>query len=327
MLVGELHSSSAVKRHEQNPIITKEDIPYKAECVFNPGVVKYEGKYVMIFRNDYGLSASGFEGVNLGIATSDDGVSWSVREKPFLTLDDIADDEITKVYDPRLTCVEGRIYICFAVDTKHGLRGGIGVTDDLESLKIISMTVPDNRNMALFPEKIGGRYMRLERPFPVYSRYGKDRFDIWMSASPDMVYWGESRLVMAVEDVPFANDKIGPGAPPVKTPHGWLTVFHAVDMDSSRGKNGFEPKWQKRYTAGVALLDLNEPWRVKGMYKKPLLAPEADYEINGGFRNNVIFPGGVIVEPSGEVKIYYGAADTKICLATADIDDLVRLCL
>jgi beta-1,4-mannooligosaccharide/beta-1,4-mannosyl-N-acetylglucosamine phosphorylase len=187
--------------------------------------------------------------------------------------------------------------------------------------------LPDNRNTGLFPERVGGYFVRLDRPFPVYSRTQPERFDIWLSQSPDLRFWGDSRLVLAVEDVPFANRKIGPGAPPIKTPKGWLALFHAVDFDPSRGKNGWEPRWQKRYTAGIMLLDLEDPAKVIGMSKTPLLAPEAPYEVSAGFRNNVIFPGGMVLEDDGEVKIYYGAADTVTCLATADLDDLLRLCL
>jgi beta-1,4-mannooligosaccharide/beta-1,4-mannosyl-N-acetylglucosamine phosphorylase len=190
----------------------------------------------------------------------------------------------------------------------------------------LSISTPDNRNMVLFPEKIGGMYVRLERPFPVYSRGGKERFDIWISDSPDLKYWGNSDLLLAVEDVPYANTKIGPAAPPVKTKKGWLTTFHAVDTDPARGKTGWEAAWKKRYTAGIMLLDLENPKRIIGLCKDPLLAPEAPYETSGGFRNNVIFPGGMILEDSGEVKIYYGAADTVTCLATADVDDLLNLC-
>jgi beta-1,4-mannooligosaccharide/beta-1,4-mannosyl-N-acetylglucosamine phosphorylase len=161
---------------------------------------------------------------------------------------------------------------------------------------------------------------------PVYGRSNKDRFDVWFSDSPDLKYWGNANLVLGVEQVPFADDKLGPAAPPVKTDRGWLTTFHAVDRDDTRGKNGWGTKWPKRYTAGIMLLDLNEPWRVIGLSREPLLAPEAPYETDGGFRNHVIFPGGMILEDSGEVKIYYGAADTVECLATAHVDDLLKLC-
>jgi beta-1,4-mannooligosaccharide/beta-1,4-mannosyl-N-acetylglucosamine phosphorylase len=129
-----------------------------------------------------------------------------------------------------------------------------------------------------------------------------------------------------VEDVPFANDKIGPAAPPIKTDKGWLTTFHAVDLDPERGKNGWEKSWKKRYCAGIMLLDLEDPTKVIGMSKAPLIAPETDYETEKGFRQQVIFPGGMILEPNGEVKIYYGASDTVECLATTTVDELLALC-
>jgi beta-1,4-mannooligosaccharide/beta-1,4-mannosyl-N-acetylglucosamine phosphorylase len=321
-----LISSDKIKRYEYNPILSSEDIPYEADLIFNAGVVKYQGKYVMVFRNDYGyIQGSQFKGTNLGVAFSNDGIRWEVQKKPFFSMEDIQNDEILRLYDPRLTVIDGRCYVCFAVDTRHGLRGGIGVTDDFNKLDIISMTVPDNRNMVLFPEKINGLYTRLERPMPVYSR-GKDRFDTWLSKSPDLKFWGESSLVLPVEAVPFANDKTGPAAPPIKTKKGWLTTFHAVDIDTSRGKNGWEPYWKKCYSAGIMLLDLENPEKIIGMSREPLIAPETDYEARSGFRTNVIFPGGMILEESGEVKIYYGASDTVECLATAHVDDLLELC-
>lgn len=317
-------SSSVIKKRSQ-PVLTYRDIPYNAALIFNAGVAKFKGKYVMIFRNDYGsYEEQKLCGTNLGLALSDDGINWQVSPKPCFELHD---DEINRAYDPRLTVIEDRLYMCFAVDTRHGLRGGIAVTDDLEHFKILSLFLPDNRNMVLFSEKIDGRYVRLERPMPVYSRGGGDRFDMWLSYSPDMKYWGESKLVLAVEDVPFANDKIGPGAPPVKTEKGWLTSFHSVIRDNSRGKHGWENSWQKMYYAGIALLDLKDPSKVLGIYDKPLIAPELSFETEEGFRTDVIFPGGMVLEDNGEVKIYYGAADTVECVATADVNDLIDLCI
>lgn len=326
LLSPALHSSPVIRRYPGNPILTAQDVPFEATLVFNAGVTKFQGKYVMIFRNDYGYEqGSRFKGTNLGIAFSGDGIHWEVRRRPFLTREDIRDEEITRIYDPRLTVLDGRCYLCFAVDTRHGVRGGIGVTEDFEKLDILSMSLPDDRNMVLFPEKIGGKYVRLERPMPVYSR-GGDRFDTWISQSPDLRYWGDSSLLLAVEQVPFANDKVGPGAPPIRTEKGWLALFHAVDIDRGRGKNGWEDRWQKRYCAGVMLLDADDPSRVIGLSREPLIAPEADYETVEGFRQHVIFPGGMIREPDGEVKIYYGASDTVECMATTSVDELLALC-
>lgn len=317
--------SSAPCIHKlDKPVLTKDDIPYNAALIFNAGVAKIDGEYFMLFRNDYGdYDRQILRGTNMGLARSKDGIHWVVSDKPCFAM---RDEEIGRVYDPRLTVMDGKIYVCFAMDTRHGIRGGIAVTDDLESFRILSLSAPDNRNMVLFPEKINGLYARLERPMPVYSR-GRDRFDLWYSESPDLQFWGNTRLVMGVEDVPFANDKIGPGAPPIKTDKGWLIAFHSVIRDHSRGKNGWEDRWQKCYYAGIALLDLNDPSKVIGMYKQPLIAPELPFETDIGFRTHVIFPGGMILEPNGEVKIYYGAADTVECLATAHVDDLIALCL
>lgn len=325
--IGNLISSSVIRRHRDNPILDASRVPYPTALVFNAGVTKFNGKYVMVFRNDYGSverqTLEPHHTTDLGVAFSDDGVHWEVQPKPCFKLHD---QEIIRAYDPRLTVIDGRCYMCFAVDTQHGIRGGVAVTDDFVEFDILSLSTPDLRNMVLFPEKIGGNYMRLERPFTVYSRGGVDRFDMWISESPDLKYWGNSDLLLAVEDVAFANDKIGPAAPPIKTKYGWLTTFHAVDLDPLRGKNGWESSWKKRYTAGLMLLDSDNPKKIIGMYKEPLLAPEVSYEIEGGFRNNVIFPGGMILEEDGEVKIYYGSADTVECLATAHIDDLIQLC-
>jgi beta-1,4-mannooligosaccharide/beta-1,4-mannosyl-N-acetylglucosamine phosphorylase len=326
-LIGKLHSCPIIRRYPENPILTAAHVPYPTALTFNAGVAKFQGRYVMVFRNDHGSvedqTLEPSHTTDLGLAFSKDGIHWEVQPKPVWKL---YDEEIIRVYDPRLTVMDGRVYMCFAVDTQHGVRGGIAVTDDFEKFEILSMSAPDNRNMVLFPEKIGGKYVRLERPFTVYSR-GRDRFDVWISNSPDLKYWGESELLMGVEHVPYANDKIGPAAPPVKTDKGWLTTFHAVDIDPSRGKNGWEASWKKRYTAGIMLLDLDNPKKIVGLYRDPLLAPEAAYETDGGFRNDVIFPGGMVLEDDGEVKIYYGAADTVECLATAHVDDLIRLCL
>lgn len=173
-----------------------------------------------------GFAAGGYDRskvyTNLGIAYSNDGVKWDVQPEPWKVAAQIVDSspEIIRFYDPRLTVIDGRCYLCFAVDTRHGVRGGIAVTDDFDKFEILSMSAPDNRNMVLFPEKIGGLFMRLERPFPEYSRGYQEKFDIWSSKSPDCRYWGDTELVLGMEDVPYANAKIGPAAPPGQDAEG-----------------------------------------------------------------------------------------------------------
>ena len=320
-----LVSHPCISRYPGNPVLTSADVPFASDLVFNAGVIPWQGGYAMVFRNDYGyLGRASFSGTNLGLALSPDGLHWQVEQQPVFS---VQDDEIRRVYDPRLTVIDGEVFMTFAVDTRHGLRGGIAHTADLHHFEILSMSVPDNRNMVLFPQKYHGMYMRLERPMPVYSRGHKDRFDIWWSESPDLVHWGNSQLVAGVEDFPFANDKIGPGTPPVYTEKGWLAITHTVDIDPERGKNGWEDKWTKRYCAAAVLLDKDEPWKMIGHSREPLLAPETEFEAREGFRCNVIFPTAVVPVPDGKLRIYYGAADTVIALAEAKTDDIIALCL
>ena len=317
--------SECIVRCSKNPILSAERIPYPATLIFNAGVAKYQGKYVMVFRNDYGghPGSGHFEGTNIGVAFSSDGVNWEPKPQPWI---EWKTDEISRAYDPRISVINDRCYLCFAVDTRHGIRGGIAVTDDFDRWEVLSLSAPDNRNMVLFPEKVGEKFLRLERPFPVYGRGGPENFDLWFSDSPDCAYWGNTQLVLGSEQVCWANSKIGPGAPPIKTRAGWLTAFHAVTADKTKELPAWHKGWHKTYTVGIALLDLECPWKVIGMSREPLMVPTADYELEG-FRGHVLFPGGMILEADGEVKIYYGAADTVECLATAHVDDLIALCL
>lgn len=317
--------SSIVSRYAGNPVLTRKDVPYPAELVFNAGVIKHYGAYYMIFRNDRGhIEHTLFESYELGMAHSEDGLNWKVHEKPVFPVRDSGDPEIQRFYDVRLTEIEGRVYTTMAVETKHGLRAGIGTTSDFKSMKLISMSLPDNRNLVLYPERIGGKFVRMERPFTLSNNHC---YDIWMSESPDMVHWGNSRIVVRHEDLPEANAKMGPGTPPIRTSAGWLSIIHAVDFDPARGKNGYEPLWQKRYCAYAMLQDLEDPGKVLGISRSPVLEPEAAYEVSGGFRNNVIFPMALLDNGDGTARIYYGAADTVMAMATARVDALVEACL
>ena len=313
----------AIRRYEGNPVLSAGDVPCDACLIFNAGVTKFQGRYVMVFRNDTG-NAERKElkgGSHLGIAFSDDGIHWKAEAR-WLFPD--PDDRMYHAYDPRLTVLDGRLYMCFAC-AGHGTRGGVAVTDDLQNWDVLSVTAPDNRNMVIFPERFDGKVVRLERPFAGYLRPG-DRFDIWISASRDGRYWGDTALLLGTESVPWVNNKIGPGAPPVKTDRGWLCITHGVDIAEDRTW-GWSGDWNKRYSAGLMLLDREDPYKVIGLSDGPVLVPEPDvpYEAEG-YRGYVIFPGGMVLEDDGEVKIYYGAADTVEALALADVGDLLELC-
>lgn len=317
-----------IHRHPSNPILTAADVPQSCTQVFNAGVAKFNGRYVMVYRADsFDQEADREIGTTIGIAFSEDGVNWVPEKRTCFSMGHRTDPdyEIQRAYDPRLTVIDGRVHMCFAIDTRHGVLGGVAVTDDFEKWEVLTNTTPDNRNMVLFPEKVGGLYCRFERPFPVYGRGAPEAFDMWFGASPDARYWGDHELVLGSDHVPYGNCKIGPAAPPIKTPRGWLATIHVVDKSEEYDLSHWQSAtWHKRYMAGLILLDLEEPWRVIGMSQTPLIDPSPEYPYEtDGFRGEVVFPGGMILEDDGEVKIYYGAADTCVALATASIDDLL----
>jgi len=303
-------SKEFVTRYANNPILTKDDIPYKVETVHNAGVAKFNGKYIMLFRShkDNGRSI-------IGIAESDDGFSFKARPEPFMTpsTDGIfAEYEAFGVEDPRITHMEGTYYITYSAYSKHGVRIGLAKTADFESVERVAfITQADYRNTVIFPEKIGGRYVKLDRPHSDISPWS-----IWISYSQDLLYWGDSQVVIKPVQYHWDEMKIGPGAPPIRTDKGWLNIYHGVfpTMDGSI------------YRLGVALHKLDDPAVVLGVGDRWILQPQDPWEVTG-YVHNVVFTCGAVAEDDGTVKIYWGGADTVMCAGTAIIDELVELCL
>ncbi len=299
-----------VTRYSRNPILTKDDVPYPVVTVHNAAVVKYNGKYIMVFRSHLHNGRS-----ILGIADSANGVDFKVRKKPFMTPDGkspYSEYESWSIEDPRITCIDGEYIITYSAYSPHGIRIGLAKTRDFETVERFSMiTEADYRNVVLFPEKFNGLYARLDRPHSEISPWS-----IWISWSPDLRYWGESQRIM--DPMPYHWDemKIGPGAPPVKTEKGWLSIYHGVfpTMDGSV------------YRLGVALHDLHDPSKIIGVGDDWILQPEDPWEITG-YVHNVVFSCAAVPEEDGTVRIYWGGADTVMCTGTAKLDDLVALCL
>jgi len=305
--------SDTITRSEQNPIITAADVPFDCVRCFNPAATMFEGRYLLLVRV---IGSDRSE--SIALATGDDGVHFEIAPEPILRP---APEDQGRLNDPRVTKIGDAWYICYCTDAKSGIRIGIIETADFVDFRTIYRSEPDNRNAVLFPEQVGGRYVRLDRPFTRW--YYLDRaYDIWISRSPDLRYWGDHALLLSYEDVPWGNNKIGPGPPPIRTDAGWLVIYHGAEWP-----DGTDTAWKKTYRAGVMLLDLDDPSKVIARPDAPLLAPEADYETDTEFRPNVVFPTGAIVEPDGLVKLYYGAADKSVALAETTIDRLLDFCL
>lgn len=299
-----------VKRYAGNPILTKKDVPYPVYTVHNAGMAKYNGKYYMLFRahKDNGRSI-------LGLAVSDDGFNFKVEDKPFMTP---ATEGIFAVYeecgveDPRICEIDGEYLITYSAYSKYGVRIGLAKTKDFKSVERISLiTQADYRNTVIFPEKIDGRYVRLDRPHSEICPWS-----IWITYSKDLVYWGDSELIMKPYTYHWDEQKIGPGATPIKTDKGWLSIYHGVfpTMDGNV------------YRLGIALHDLKNPAKVIGVSDSWILQPEEPCEVTG-YVHNVVFTCGAIPEDDGTVKIYWGGADTCMNVGVAKIDELVDLCL
>lgn len=316
-----LSSSPVIKRHNGGePVLTRRDIPYESDCIYSASVVKTNGQYVMAFRNDYRFDGTEFEKSDIGIAFSGDGVTWHASRSPLVTAEGYPN--AYRMLDPRLTAINGQYFLCFTVHTKYGMRSAVARTD-FNEVEILSLSAPGLRYAVMHPERVNGRYLRyFATPPDLHSR---TLGGLWVSKSSDMVNWGDPILLLSADRLWYGKHGIGPCVAPVKTDRGWLMLIYASDYDHKRGKNGWGEVWQSRYCAGLALLDLEDPTKVLSLYDKPLIAPETKHELENGYRTNVIYPSGIIPEPNGEVKIYYCASDTVVCLATSHMDELLGL--
>lgn len=299
-----------VERYSGNPILTKADIPYPVETVHNAAVVKHGDQYIMLFRSHLRTGRS-----IIGLARSQDGYKFVADAEPFLIPTQegpFAAYEEFGVEDPRVTKIDDDYLITYSAYSRNGVRIALAKTKDFDEIERVSLiTQADYRNTVIFPEKFDGLYARLDRPHSEISPWS-----IWITYSPDLVFWGESQLVMKPELYHWDEMKIGPGAPPIKTDRGWLSIYHGVfqTMDGSV------------YRLGVALHDLHNPAKILGIGDSWILQPEDPWEITG-YVHNVVFACGAVPEPDGTVKIYWGGADTVMCVGEAKIAELVDLCL
>ena len=315
-------------RSPRNPIMTRGDIPpvlpdfSDASSVFNPGAVEFEGRTLLMLR----VQSRGRR-TALVMAESDDGKRFMVRGAPVLFRGiERAGEKLHHIYDPRITPIGGTHYVMFAADTETGCKLGAGRTNDFVTFDFIGLGEhPDIRNGVLFPEKMGGRYARLDRPNRSALEGGVTSGDeIWFSTSDDLVNWRPEHAVMAGR-WHYWDERIGSGPPPVKTRRGWLHLYHGIATHFAAASI---------YQVGAVLLDLDEPWRVLARSWNNILEPRETYEMVGQVPN-VVFPGGMIVErwdeegyalPESRVRVYYGAADTCVGLATATVADLIGAC-
>jgi predicted GH43/DUF377 family glycosyl hydrolase len=325
-----------LQKYSENPILRPHpDRPWENLVVCNPGVIHDNGIFHMLYR------AAGNDSdhvIHFGLATSTDGFHFE-RHSDLPILSPSADGpDAGCIEDPRIVKLDGHFYITYAYRAHNPKQywlqennasyspddpslpplfgynmtaSGLLLSDDLRTFRRLGrITRPDvdDRDVILFPEKIGGRYAMLHRPKQwVGPAYGTNYPAIWISFSEDVLSWPESVLLAKGQE--DWECKIGGSSPPLKTPHGWFVIYHAVD---SLGV----------YRVGVMMLDLVDPSKVIARTPEPVMEPEEDFEWRGVYPHGVVFPtANVVVDDV--LYVYYGCADQTIGVATANFHAMV----
>jgi predicted GH43/DUF377 family glycosyl hydrolase len=301
-------------RHPGNPLLTAGDWPYPVNAVFNPAAAALNAETVLLARVEDRRGIT-----HLSVARSADGVGgWSVDPEPLLAHDDDVTSEQWGFEDARVVWVDelDRWVITCTAYGPAGPAVFLATTEDFTSVERYGIVRhAEDKNAALLPHRIDGRWVLLHRP---QTQFGGAHGEILLSRSDDLVNWSTPEQVLQPRPGAWWDSlRIGIGPPPLQTEHGWLLVYHGVKQTVSGDI----------YRVGLALLDLDEPTRVLCRLPDWILAPIAPYERIGDVPN-VVFPFGLLHDlASDEIRLYYGAADSSICLATARLADLLEAVL
>lgn len=245
---------------------------------------------------------------HLRIARSSDGIHFTVDDAPSLSPE--TSYETFGIEDPRITLIDDTYWINYSAVSPRGVSTALASTKDFKRFERHGIIFPpSNKNVTIFPQKIGGSYVALHRP----NLEGFERPAIWSASSPDLKSWGDHRFVAAARDDSWDNEKIGGGAPPFRVRadghDGWLAIYHGVTGSPYA------------YSLGALLLDADDPSRVIARSREPILEPEAPYE-RDGFFNGVVFTCGLLVD-GDRIRIYYGAADGVTAVADLSLDEIL----
>jgi predicted GH43/DUF377 family glycosyl hydrolase len=297
------------QRHDDNPILSARDWPYAAHSVFNPGATRLkDGSTLLLCRVEdrRGLS-------HLCAARSANGVDgWVIDPEPTFRPDPHNyPEELWGIEDPRITYVPelARYAIAYTAFGRGGPGVALALTEDFRHFERLGVVMqPDDKDAALLPRRIDGSFALLHRPMADSGAH------IWMSYSPDLRNWGGHRLVLRARRGGWWDaNKIGLSPPLIETEHGWLMIYHGVRRTASGAI----------YRVGLALLDLDHPEQTLLRGDAWVFGPELPYEQRGDVAN-VVFPCGTTLGDDGDtLSVYYGAADTSICVAHASVRELL----
>ncbi len=301
--------SEIFRRLESNPILTAAEMPGPTNTVFNPGAARVGDETLLLVRVEdlRGISS-------LFVARSRDGIGgWKVDPAPLLSPQpDRHPEEIWGCEDPRITWLPERSEwaIAYTAYSRRGPLVSLATTTDFRTVERLGPAMPpEDKDAALFPRRIDGRWAMIHRPSPL-----RGGAHMWISYSPDLRHWGDHALLIEARDGAWWDaGKIGLGPPPLETPDGWLILYHGVHL------TGDGPI----YRVGFALLDLEDPTIVITRSDEWVFGPRAAYELAGDVAR-VVFPCGWVLDPErDQLLLYYGAADTSVAVASAQFSTVM----
>ena len=297
--------SELFRRHESNPILSAAHWPYAVNSVFNPGATLLpDGTTLLLCRVEDRRGHS-----HLTVARSINGVdNWQIESRPTLSADpEQFPEELWGIEDPRVTYVPelSKYVVVYTAFTRDGPGVSLALTEDFHKFERYGVIMPpEDKDAALLPYRIQGQWALIHRPVSA------PRAHMWLSYSPDLRHWGNHKLMLeARRGAWWDANKIGLSPPPIETLQGWLVIYHGV-RNTAAGSI---------YRLGLALFDLYAPEHCLKRGDEWVFGPQAPYEQRGDV-DNVVFPCGYTLAPDGDtVRLYYGAADTSIGLATGSL--------
>lgn len=340
------------KRHKQNPLLSPKDLvpsneKMVIECLLNPGVFQYKGMTGLLVRvaertlqregivsvpiynetgtieildfekSDPKLDNSDarvikYDGVDylttishLRVLFSNDGINFT-EQKEHAPLFGEGKYESYGIEDCRVSQIEDTYFLTYTMVSTYGVGVGLRTTKNWIDFEKHGMIFsPHNKDCAIFEEKIGDKYYALHRPSS--PELGGNY--IWLAASLDGIHWGNHSCLATTRKGKFDSKRLGAGAAPIKTEKGWLEIYHGATEEN-------------KYCLGALLLDLEDPSMVLARSEEPIMVPTETYE-RTGFFGEVIFTNGH-VRNGDELKMYYGAADEFVAMATFSIDEILK---
>ena len=303
-----MRSPELFARYQGNPILTAADWPYTVNAVFNPGVAVLDGETILLARVEDRTGLS-----HLCVARSSDGLEgWTVEADNRLLPAVESEAERFGIEDPRITLVGDEYMIVYTGYSNAGPLVCLASTRDFESFERRgTLMPPEDKDAALFPHMFDGRFALIHRPVAMQPRHAAH---IWLSWSPDLRHWGDPAILLPAREGGWWDaHKVGLCPPPLLTDRGWLLLYHGVRVTAAGAL----------YRLGLALLDADRPDRILARSNEWIFGPHAPYERAGDVAD-VVFPCGWLLQDDGDtLYVYYGAADSSICVATASLTALL----